>query len=256
MNSWQIAAVGLASGAVAIALVVTQRWHGRWTGDFEDSGVQKHHRGSPPRVGILPLIVGVLLGIKFLSGADLFAAGSASSLLSIMVLASLPVVLMGLADDLTKSIPPRVRLCAAVIAGLAAISLLGLRVDRVDVPLLDDLVAFWPVSVAITVLMVCGFTNAMNIIDGLNGLAGGLAVLMLCATAVVAAQMGDSVVLQLCLVLIMAVGGFLLLNFPRGMIFLGDGGPAQGGHTEEHEQGALGGFHGWDELARERGSCA
>jgi UDP-N-acetylmuramyl pentapeptide phosphotransferase/UDP-N-acetylglucosamine-1-phosphate transferase len=224
MNSWQIAAVGLASAAVAIALVVTQRWHGRWTGDFEDSGVQKHHRGSPPRVGILPLIVGVLLGIKFLSGADLIAAGSASSLLSIMVLASLPVVLMGLADDLTKSIPPRVRLCAAVIAGLAAISLLGLRVDRVDVPLLDDLVAFWPVSVAITVLMVCGFTNAMNIIDGLNGLAGGLAVLMLCATAVVAAQMGDSVVLQLCLVLIMAVGGFLLLNFPRGMIFLGDGG--------------------------------
>lgn len=224
MSTWHIAAVGFASLLTAIALVVTQRWHGRWTGDFQDSGVQKHHRGSPPRVGILPLIVGVLLGIKFMADADLHAAGSASSLLSLMVLASLPVVLMGLADDITKLIPPRVRMVAAIVAGIAAISLLGLRVERVDIPLLDDVVAFWPVSVAITILMVCGFTNAMNIIDGLNGLAGGLAVLMLGATAVVAAQMGDSVVLQICLVLIMAVGGFLLLNFPRGMMFLGDGG--------------------------------
>ena len=224
MDTWQIAAVGLASLVTGVVLLLTQKWHGHWTGDFQDSGVQKHHRGSPPRVGILPLIVGVLAGIVFLADADMHAAGSASSLLGLMVLASLPVVLMGLADDITKAIPPRVRLWAAAIAGLAAILLLGLRVDGIDVPLLDDLIAFWPVSVAITVLMVCGFTNAMNIIDGLNGLAGGLAVLMLCATAVVAAQLGDSVVLQLCLVLIMAVGGFLLLNFPRGMMFLGDGG--------------------------------
>ena len=93
MNTWQIAAVGVASLGTAIALVVTQRWHGRWTGDFEDSGVQKHHRGSPPRVGILPLIVGVLVGIKFLGGTDMQFAGSASSLLTLMVLAILmPIV--------------------------------------------------------------------------------------------------------------------------------------------------------------------
>ncbi len=224
MSTWQIAAVGLVSLFTALALVLTQRWHGRWTGDFEDSGVQKHHRGSPPRVGILPLIAGVLLGIKFLADIDMNAAGSASSLLGLMVLTSLPVVLLGLADDLTKRIPPRVRLAGAMVAGLAAIALLGFRVDRVDIPFLDDLIAYWPVSVVITVLLVCGFTNAMNIIDGLNGLAGGLAVLMLCATAMVAAQVGDFVVLQICLVLTLAVGGFLVLNFPRGMMFLGDGG--------------------------------
>lgn len=224
MNSWHIAAVGTASLLAAIVLVGTQRWHARWTGDFEDSGVQKHHRGSPPRIGIVPLIIGVLLGIKFMADGDLQAAGSASSLLSLMVVASVPVVLLGLADDVTKRVPPRVRMVGAIVAGLAAISLLGLRVERIDIPLLDDMVAFWPVSVAITVLMVCGFTNAMNIIDGLNGLAGGLTVLMLGATAVVAAQMDDAVVLQICVVVVMAVSGFLLVNFPRGMMFLGDGG--------------------------------
>ena len=224
MTTWQIAAVGMASLFAAILLVVTQRWHARWTGDFEDSGVQKHHTGSPPRIGIVPLVIGVLVGIKFMADGDLQAAGSASSLLSLMVVASLPVVLLGLADDVTKRVPPRVRMVGAIVAGLAAISLLGLRVERVDIPLLDTLVAFWPVSVAVTVLMVCGFTNAMNIIDGLNGLAGGLAVLKLGATAVVAAQMGDTVVLQICVVVMMTVGGFLLVNFPRGMVFLGDGG--------------------------------
>ena len=224
MGSEQALVIGLTSFAIAVLLVITGGWHERWTGDFENSGVQKHHRGSPPRIGVLPILVALLLGVYLLSSGHSRASQDASRLLALMLAASLPVVLLGFADDVTKKVPPRMRLLGAIAAGALAIALLGIRVVRVDIPLIDSLVAFVPVSVVITLLMVGGFTNAMNIVDGLNGLASGLALLMLGATAFVAARFGDTLVLDLCVVLAMAVGGFFLVNFPRGGMFLGDGG--------------------------------
>jgi UDP-N-acetylmuramyl pentapeptide phosphotransferase/UDP-N-acetylglucosamine-1-phosphate transferase len=94
----------------------------------------------------------------------------------------------------------------------------------VDVPLLDELLMFAPVSLLLTVLIVGGFTNAMNIMDGLHGLAGGLTLSMLLATAWVAYRLDDPLVIELCMVMASATVGFLLVNFPRGLIFLGDGG--------------------------------
>lgn len=224
MNAWQITSVGLVSLAVALLVVLTRRWHQQWTGDFEDSGVQKHHRGSPPRIGLVPLICGVGLGVFFLGRSSAPHAHAAADTLGLAVLASLPVVLLGLADDLTKKVTPRARLLGAAAAASLAIALLGSTILRTDVPLLDSLLGIAPLSVLLTLLMVCGFTNAMNIVDGLNGLAGGLVVLMLTATGVVAAQLGDTMIVQLCLVLGLAVCGFLVVNFPRGLMFLGDGG--------------------------------
>ncbi len=224
MNAWQILGIGLISFAGSLLVIFTRKWHGKWTGDFEDSGVQKHHRGSPPRIGIVPLMMGLGLGIYFLSPAVPPAAPSSARVLGLLLIASLPVVLLGFADDVTKKISPRLRMLGAAAAGALAISLLNSRLLRIDVPGIDSLLVFAPVSVAITLLMVCGFTNAMNIMDGLNGLAGGLAVLMLAATGLIAARFGDQMIVDLCIVLGMAVGGFLLVNFPRGLIFLGDGG--------------------------------
>lgn len=223
MQSWQWVGVAGVSLGVAVLVVATQRWHDAWTGDFENSGVQKHHSGSPPRVGIVPILLATLVGLFFLGqGVDAEQAGTYKLLFGI-VLASLPVVALGLADDLTKRVPPKVRLAGAGLAAVLAMMLLDNFVTRVDIPAVDALMHFGPFAVMLTVLMVAGFTNAMNIVDGLNGLSSGLAVLMLAATAFVAASVGDAMVVNLCVVLAMAILGFMLLNFPRGLIFLGDG---------------------------------
>lgn len=225
MTIWLTLAVAAASFATALLVLVTRPVHHLWTSDFEDSGVQKHHKGNPPRVGALPLLAGLGAGAALLAkGGWANQSNSSTYVLVWLMVSSLPVVALGLADDVTKRIPPPARMLGAAVAGLLAVALLDIRIPRADVPLLDDALTWAPASVALTLLMVCGFTNAMNIVDGLNGLAGGLALMMLVATGLVASRFGDHLVLELCLVLGAAVLGFFLVNFPKGLMFLGDGG--------------------------------
>ena len=56
MLGWQLVAVGTASLCAAGLVAATQAGHQRWTGDFEDGGVQTHHAGSPSRMGALPIL--------------------------------------------------------------------------------------------------------------------------------------------------------------------------------------------------------
>jgi UDP-N-acetylmuramyl pentapeptide phosphotransferase/UDP-N-acetylglucosamine-1-phosphate transferase len=109
---------------------------------------------------------------------------------------------------------------SAVLASL----LVGATLDRLDMPGLDVLLQ-WPVfAVAFTAFAVGGIANSINIIDGYNGLAGGYAVIVLAALALVAGQVGDPVVLTASLAMIGALLGFLVWNYPAGRIFMGDGG--------------------------------
>jgi len=224
MSVSQLAIVLGCSAAIAALLVLTQRWHVRLTGDFEDSGVQKHHNGSPPRVGVLALLAGLLAGLQLLAQGPGGPAEEAAQLLRVLLWCAAPVVLLGLAEDITKRIRARWRLIGGLVGAVLGMALLGTVIPSVGVPGLDALFRWLPLAVLLTLLMVAGFVNAMNIVDGLNGLAGGLALLMLAATGYAAHAVGDEVIVQLCLVLAAAVAGFLLLNFPRGLIFLGDGG--------------------------------
>ena len=221
MNWLQLALVCVTSTFLAAAIVLTRAWHGRWTGDPVTGGVQKHHHGAPPRIGLLPIGAATVLGWGLL-----LRTGDAytSHLLGLMLLAAVPAVGLGLADDITKRIPPKLRMLGAAGSAVLGMWLLGAVVPRTGVPGFDALTHLLPVAVALTLLMVCGFVNAMNIVDGLNGLAAGLAILMLCATGALAWQLGDAAILQICGVLGAAIFGFLLLNFPRGITFLGDGG--------------------------------
>ncbi|WP_236096393.1 MraY family glycosyltransferase, partial [Helicobacter sp. MIT 03-1616] len=75
-----------------------------------------------------------------------------------------------------------------------------------------------------TTFALVGVSNAMNIIDGFNGLASGICLLILCAIAYVAYDVQDMEIFYCSLALIGAVFGFFVCNFPFGYIFLGDGG--------------------------------
>jgi UDP-N-acetylmuramyl pentapeptide phosphotransferase/UDP-N-acetylglucosamine-1-phosphate transferase len=79
-------------------------------------------------------------------------------------------------------------------------------------------------AIALTLLCVTGVANAINIIDGFNGLASMCVMMMLLGIAYVAFQTGDEFVASTALIAAGAVLGFFVWNFPAGLIFLGDGG--------------------------------
>ena len=95
---------------------------------------------------------------------------------------------------------------------------------RTDIPGVDHLIVWMPAAIALTLLCVTGVANAINIIDGFNGLASMCVMMMLLGIAYVAFQTGDQFVVTAALIAAGAVLGFFVWNFPAGLIFLGDGG--------------------------------
>lgn len=207
---------GMTTLVVCLLLVLTKHWHGRLTMDSM-SGVQKFHTEPTPRVGGIPIIIGMVV-------AWFLAPPTVAKILGQMLLAGLPAFAFGLAEDLTKRVGVRERLWATIGSGALACYMYGSGLNRLDVWGLDAMMAFWPISFAFTAFAVGGVANAINIIDGFNGLAGGAILISLSALGVIAYSAGDSDLAKLCLILGGVTAGFLVVNFPLGKIFLGDGG--------------------------------
>lgn len=136
-----------------------------------------------------------------------------------------PAVLCGIIEDLTQCIPVRVRLGCTLLCAAAVCYAADLHIGRLDLPLLDTgLAAFPMVGVGLAILAIGGLPHAFNIIDGYNGLAGMVALLISLALVHVALQLGDRQLAAVQIVLVGATGGFLVWNYPHGKIFAGDGG--------------------------------
>lgn len=206
----------LVSLFLALALILTQRFHGHLTEDNQP-GVQKLHKAPTPRVGGLALLPGALAGATLLSP-------EASTLSWILALSALPAFVFGLAEDITKRVGVRARLVATIGAGLIFCFASGYHLNRVGVPGLDILFAFPVFGILFTAFAVGGVANAINLIDGVNGLASGTSIIILTGFGVLAAESGDTTMMMICLNFAGALGGFFVMNFPMGRIFLGDAG--------------------------------
>ena len=207
---------GMTTLLVCLLMMVTKDWHGAFTLDSHE-GVQKAHVHPTPRVGGIAIMVGLIAGW-------LVAPANVASLLGGMLLAGLPAFVFGLAEDLTKRVGVRERLIATIASGALAYVITGVSLTRLDILGLDTLLAFMPVSVLFTAFAIGGVANSINIIDGFNGLAAGTILICLSALGLIAYQAGDSSVAKLCFILGGVTAGFLIVNFPMGKIFLGDGG--------------------------------
>jgi UDP-GlcNAc:undecaprenyl-phosphate/decaprenyl-phosphate GlcNAc-1-phosphate transferase len=194
--------------------------HGHVTGDVAVAGSHKVHRRSVTRIGGLSVFAGWVIA--------LIASGFAGNLTFVAVgmwLACLaPAFAGGFAEDLTKRVNPSMRLIACFVAAGLACQWLGACVSRIDIPWIDMLLATPLVAFAFTCFAVGGVAHAINIIDGLNGLASGVCLIALLALGYVAFQVGDAEILLLCGIGTGAVIGFRVWNYPSGRIFCGDGG--------------------------------
>lgn len=201
---------------VGVVILKTQHWHGHYSIDSV-FGVQKFHTEDTPRIGGVAIVVGLVLAWAFAQPAERAILGS-------MLLAGSAAFTFGLAEDLTKRVSVNARLLATMTSGLLGWALTGLAITDVNVPGLDWLLSFTVLSVAFTAFAVGGVANAINIIDGFNGLAVGVVIIILSGFALMFNAMGDADLLHISLMLISAALGFGVLNWPLGKIFLGDGG--------------------------------
>lgn len=188
--------------------------------DHDMSGPQKLHAAPVPRVGGIGIFVGTLASACLLW----FRQPEIGWTALLLMLCSVPAFGSGLTEDLTKTQSPRRRLFFTAIAAALAVVLLNSVIDRTSIPGLDWLVSFSAGAAMVTVFVVAGVANSLNIIDGLNGLASMCAVLMLVSIGYVAFQVGDWSVMYMAVIGAGAVLGFFFWNYPSGLIFLGDGG--------------------------------
>jgi len=225
----QFLQLGLIASTISILfslfIVLSQKWHGGLSHDHDLDGVQKVHTSAVPRIGGLAVFGAVLLALLVFRQLrpELMSAAHAGDIQRLLC-ASLPAFLAGLVEDITKRVSVRVRLGATALSAVIASVLLGATVNELDLWGMDTLLAFTPFAVLVTAIVVAGGSNAINIIDGFNGLSGSTIVIMAGGLAAVALQNGDTFVALVGALGIGATVGFLALNYPRGKLFLGDGG--------------------------------
>jgi UDP-N-acetylmuramyl pentapeptide phosphotransferase/UDP-N-acetylglucosamine-1-phosphate transferase len=207
----------VASALVGLVLIRTASWHLPWTGDAVTGDRRKIHARPVPRVGGLGIVLGVLLG-----GAMLAAGGE--RMLILLVLCGLPAFLAGFGEDLFHGVSARIRLVATFLAAALAYALLDARVTSLALPASEQILSHPLASLLFTIIVVGGFAHSMNIIDGLHGLAGSVACLIVFAIGAVAWTVGDATVSAAAVVIGGAMVGFLIWNYPLAYIFLGDGG--------------------------------
>ncbi|ARP92250.1 glycosyl transferase [Bordetella genomosp. 9] len=210
----------LVSAAITLLTLRYGHLHARYTADSDMTGVQKYHVRPVPRVGGIALVVAMLV----VAGAAAWREPALLKPLLLLLLAGMPAFLGGLAEDLTKRVRALVRLLLAMLAGALGYYLLDAAVVRLDIIGVDWLLQFWAISLVCTMIAVGGAANAINIIDGYNGLAAVVSAMILAGMAYVSYYLGDRLLVVASVGMMGAIGGFLIWNYPRGLIFLGDGG--------------------------------
>jgi UDP-N-acetylmuramyl pentapeptide phosphotransferase/UDP-N-acetylglucosamine-1-phosphate transferase len=205
---------------IGLLLLRYPQWHSKFSADTDLSSVQKFHIRAVPRIGGIAIFAGIAGGIATCAWFNASVLLEATCIL----LAGLPVFLIGLLEDLTKNVGARQRLLGAFISAGLAGYLLDSWLVNVQFLGLDYLLAVPFFSVLFTCVSVAGVTNSFNLIDGYHGLVGMAALIILLAIAYVAHTTQDSVIMVCAFSSVGAIIGFLFWNYPKGRIFLGDGG--------------------------------
>lgn len=188
--------------------------------DSDLTGVQKVHAHAVPRIGG----VGIFLAVVITGMVTVWRAPAIGKGVLLLLICSSVAFFGGIVEDFTGRVSPARRLILTMCAAVMGYFLLDARIEHLDwIDSIWSLNYMW-LSLPLTVLAVAGIANAVNIIDGFNGLASVVTICMLLSLGYVALQVNDMFVLVAALMVAGATAGFLVWNYPAGLIFLGDGG--------------------------------
>jgi UDP-GlcNAc:undecaprenyl-phosphate GlcNAc-1-phosphate transferase len=212
-------AVSLATVAAILRLSRRMSWYDR-------VGDRKVHTGNIPRLGGIGFTLSFILSCIVI--AFRVTAFNGTGRFFLIPLALLLIVTSGIRDDF-KPLAPRYKLIFQLGAALCVL-IAGYRFQRVFFIDSLDFLKFpsWRLlSYPLTLLWIVGITNAINLIDGVDGLAGGISLLVALSFGAIFVSQGVGGALPLlCACLAAALLGFLVFNLPvpRAKIFMGDGG--------------------------------
>ncbi len=202
----------VALSTTAALIPILSRWAPA-VGLTDKPGPRKVHAVAVPRVGGLAMAVGILVPVLVTVP---LTAPIRGVLLGILILLA-----FGVWDD-RVDLGYRTKLLGQILAVGVCMGVGGISIGRVMID--GRSLAPGVLSGCITFVFLIGVTNAVNLSDGLDGLAGGLALLCLCAVALFAVASGHAAVIALCLIEAGAILGFLRFNTHPARIFMGDSG--------------------------------
>lgn len=181
---------------------------------------RRMHKKPIPRIG------GLAIFLSFFVTALLFC--DISRELLIVLFGGLLMVALGVLDDI-YSLNPWVKLLWQLGVAVGTV-LCGIRIDRISIG--DEFISLGIWSIPVTVLWIAGLTNAINLIDGLDGLSCGVSTISsISILFVIIIQGGDFTSALITLILIGACCGFLPFNMNPAKIFMGDTGALFLGYT-------------------------
>lgn len=190
-------------------------------GAIDKPNARKVHTHVIPRLG------GVAIFIGFIVTVLLFAPWQ-SELIGILIGCTV-IVAVGIWDDICN-IPARTKLVGQIIAALIPVAS-GIQIDWLNNPFGTLWVLPEFIAIPLTIFWIIGFTNTVNLIDGLDGLAAGVSVIASISIFFITYSMGQDTPALLIAAIAGAALGFLQYNFNPAKIFMGDTGSMLLGYT-------------------------
>lgn len=192
-------------------------------GAMDHPALRKAHAAPTPRIGGLAVFAGFVAGLSFAAYAsgNLFTIPQPGVYWRGLAIAATALMLVGLADDLW-GLSFHWKFAAQIVAAFYVWEC-GFRIAEVTHPL-GGILDLGMLSLPLTILWIVGITNAVNLIDGLDGLASGIALITTLAVGVIAFAGGQVGMTAVSVTLAGSLIGFLRYNFNPARIFLGDSG--------------------------------
>ncbi|MFW5688103.1 MAG: MraY family glycosyltransferase [Spirochaetota bacterium] len=217
---------GLIVNAALTPLIIHLAHRNRW---YDEKNHRKIHTHDTPRIGGVGIFVALLAAMAVIVVFAASAEGLGTATPGALALYFLPALagmvmihVLGLIDDfrnLRAVLKLFIQIAAAVVVCLGPY-----RIERLTIPFIWYNLELGWFSYPVTVLWIVAISNALNFIDGVDGLAGGTAAIATLFFAAIALLTGQIVVALLAAGLFGSILGFLIYNAPPARIFMGDSG--------------------------------
>jgi len=208
---------------ITVLLVPVVRRHAIQAGYYDAPGERKIHKSPIPRLGGIAIWLGFMLTLAVVAvlNPGFMKSSALSTTLPGVLSGGAMIFFLGLLDDLF-TLSPYPKLAVQFIAALTAFAL-GVQINTLDLPG-AQLLVLNALSLPVTVIWLVALMNAMNFIDGIDGLAAGVTTLSALTLSVVAIFTHQPYSALLAAVLAGSSLGFLVFNFHPAKIFMGDSG--------------------------------
>lgn len=195
-------------------------------GAIDKPNYRKVHTRIMPRMGGLAIYVAFVGAFLLLSPfiPDGLLTAANMNMIRAMLVGGTMIIILGAFDDRFE-LSAKIKLLGQIAAACVVVFGFGIKIDLLNIPFGETMqpIEAW-VSIPLTIFWIVGVTNAINLIDGLDGLAAGVSGIAIGTILVMAIVMGNVPIILLSSLLLGGIIGFLFFNFHPAKIFMGDSG--------------------------------